>query len=101
MKALESVAAFANTKGGTLLRAFLFAAARGHVRLDADDRLDLGLLAGFIKFNRAEHVAVVGQRRRRHVALLRRVDEIFDAARAVQQAVVNEKNVSTIKKKIS
>ena len=71
-----------------LLRAFLFAAARGHISLDADDGLDLGLLAGFIKFNGAEHIAVIGERQRRHVALLRRVNEILDAARAVEQAVV-------------
>ena len=71
----------------------------GHnVRFHADDRLErreavfLGefvrLLAGLVEFDRSEHVAVVGDGQCGLLHLARALDQIADARRAVEQAVL-------------
>ncbi len=56
------------------------------VRLDADDRLDLGLLARLVEGDRAVQRAVVGQAERVEAERLGLVDHLGDAAQAVEQA---------------
>jgi hypothetical protein len=58
------------------------------VHLAADHRAHVGLLAGLVQLDRAEHVAVVGQRERALTVLLARRDQIGDPVRAVEQAVL-------------
>jgi hypothetical protein len=53
-----------------------------------DDRLDLLVLAGLEELDRAEQVAVVGQRKGRLAVRCRRLDEAADLARRREQAVV-------------
>src|SRR5262245_15852050 len=59
-----------------------------HVHLAAEDGRDALLLAGFVVLDRAEHVAVVGERDRAHAQRLRSGDEIFDPERTVEQRVL-------------
>ena len=67
----------------------LFAAAERHVRLDAEDRLDTYPLGSFVEVDRPEHVAVIGQRDRRHPLRVRGTDHIVEAIGPVQQAVLS------------
>src|SRR3989441_12722618 len=62
--------------------------ARGHVELAAQDRLDAGLLGGQVEVDGAEEVAVIGERQRRELELLRALDELLELRRAVEQAVL-------------
>jgi hypothetical protein len=63
-------------------------AGRSHVGLDADDRLDAALLGLLVELDRAEEVAVVGQRQRRHPGRLGGVQDVTDPIGAVEQAVL-------------
>src|SRR5882724_6044636 len=71
-----------------VLRAALLAAARRDVELAAHDRLHAGLLRREIEIDRAEEIAVVGQRDRREAQLLRLLDELFELGGAVEQTVL-------------
>ena len=62
--------------------------ARGDVRLDADDRLDAGILRGLVELERREGVAVVGDRDRRHALADRLLDERADAGGPVEHRVL-------------
>ena len=67
-------------------RAALGAAiARGDVDLAAEDRLDALLPRVVVEGDRREHVAVLGDGERRHAQLLRLVEQLLDAAGAVEQ----------------
>ena len=66
----------------------LEAAARGHVELAAQDRLHPRLLAGGVEVHRAEEVAVIGEREGRELQRLGALDQLLEAGRAVQQAVL-------------
>ena len=57
-------------------------------QLDAEDRLDAGLVRGVPEAHRAVQAVRVGERERVHAALLRGRDEVVDRGRAVQKAVV-------------
>jgi hypothetical protein len=72
--------------GGLARRAALVAAvARGHVDLAAQDRVDAALARRVVEHHRREHVAVFGDGQRRHAHLLRLVEQLVDAACAVEQ----------------
>ena len=62
--------------------------ARRHVDLAADDRLDPGVLASFVKVDRAIHHAVVGHPDRRHLELRRPRDHGRDATCPIEQRVL-------------
>ena len=64
------------------------AAARREIDFAADDRLDAGLAAFLVKFDRAEKIAVVAQRQRGHFQLGGARGQLRDAAGAVEQAVL-------------
>ena len=59
-----------------------------HVHLAADDRLDPGFSGLLVELDRAEDVAVVGHRHRRHPEFRRFLHEFPDAHRAIQQRVL-------------
>src|SRR5262249_7145696 len=71
-----------------VLRAPLLAAARRDVELAADDRLDAGLHRRVVEIDRAEEIAVIGQRDRRELELLGLGDELLELGGAVEQAVL-------------
>ncbi len=61
------------------------------IQFAADDRLDAGLLAFQVEFSRAEHIAVVGDRHRRHILSLGLLDQIIEADGTVQQGILGVK----------
>ena len=61
------------------------AAARRHVHLAAQDRVDAALPRMVVEDHRREHVPVFRDRHRRHLQRHRLVQHLVDAARAVQQ----------------
>jgi len=61
-------------------------AAGGDVGLDADDRLDAGLLGGGVERDDPVHAAVVGQRHCRHPLVGDALRHLADAGEAVEQA---------------
>jgi hypothetical protein len=63
-------------------------AVGGDVGLDAQDRLDPLLPALLVEGDRAEQVAVVGERHRVHAELLNARDQLGDAVPAVEQRVL-------------
>ena len=72
--------------GGLAGRAALVAAIAGRdVDLAAEDRLDAALARRVVKDDRREHVAVLGDGERRHLELLRLIEQLVDAAGAVEQ----------------
>jgi hypothetical protein len=62
--------------------------ARGHVRLAAEDRLHARGDRLLVEIDRAEHVAVIGDRHRGHAELAHPRDEILKAHRAVEERVL-------------
>ena len=64
------------------------AALRRHVQFAADDRLDPGFLGFEVELDRAEQVAVVGHRDRRHLERAGLADEAVDLIRPVEEAVL-------------
>jgi len=73
---------------GDPLGVFGKAGVGGQVDLAADDRLDAGLLALEIEFNRAEHVAVVGDGQGLHAGLLGLGNQVLNPNGAVQERVL-------------
>ena len=71
--------------GFGLRSALLEAAALRHVDLAAEDRLDAAGARVVVEDHRREHVAVLGDRERRHVELDRFVQQLVDAAGAVEE----------------
>ena len=55
------------------------------VHLAAENRLHAPLLGVVVEDDRREHVAVLGDRQRRHLEAGRLVEQLVDAARAVEQ----------------
>ena len=62
--------------------------ARRDVDLAAEDRIDPALARLVVKDHRREHVAVLGDRHRRHLQLDRLVEQLLDPARAVEQRIL-------------
>ena len=62
--------------------------ARRDVDLAAEDRVDPALARLVVEDDRREHVAVLGDRHRRHLQLDRLVEQFFDPAGAVEQRVL-------------
>ena len=60
-------------------------AARRHVDLAADDRLDSTLPRRIVECDRREHVAVLGDCHRRHLKANRLIEHLIDSACAVEQ----------------
>ena len=60
-------------------------AALRDVDLAAEDRLQPALARVVVEDDRREHVAVLGDRQRRHLQLDRFVEQLVDAAGAVEQ----------------
>jgi hypothetical protein len=60
-------------------------AARRDVNLAAENRLDAVLAGVIVEDHRREHVAVLGDRNRRHLQLRRLVEQFVDPARTVEQ----------------
>src|SRR5699024_7038672 len=71
-----------------LAGAIVTARPRGHVRLDADDRLDAGVLRGPVELVGAEEVAVIRDGHGLLALAHRLVDEPVDLRGPVQQRVV-------------
>ena len=65
--------------------ALVEAAARRDVDLAAEDRLQAAVLRVVVEDDRREHVAVLGHGERRHLQLDRFVEQLVDAAGAVEQ----------------
>ena len=70
------------------LRFLVLAAGRRDVRLDPDDRPDAVLERFVEKVEGAEHVAVVGDRHRRHAELRDALAQLRQLVRAVEQGVL-------------
>ena len=67
-------------------RAALVAAiARCDVDLAAENRIDAALPRRIVKHDGREHVAVLGDGQRRHLELLRLIEQLVDAARTIEQ----------------
>ena len=66
---------------------FIEPAALCNVDLAADDRLDAALFRCFIKVDHAVHHAVIGNGNAFLPHLLRFIEQLFNAASAVQKAV--------------
>ncbi len=73
---------------GDAVGVFLEAGAGGDVHFAAEDGLDGGLVAGFVKFDGAEEVAVVGEAQGGHGEVLGGADEVVDGGGAVEEGVV-------------
>ncbi len=73
---------------GTAGARFVEARTGCDIDLTADDRLDAGLARLEIEFDGAEHVAVVGNRQRRHAVFARPLDEIGYFYGSVEEAVL-------------
>ena len=71
--------------GFGLRPALVEAAAGGDVDLAPQDRLEAAVLGVIVEDDRREHVAVLGDRERRHLELDRFIEELVDAAGAVEQ----------------
>jgi hypothetical protein len=84
----QQVADRIEARGVALARLAFEARAGREVDLAAEDRLDAVLLGGLEELDRAEEVAVVGERDRRHAELLRALEERIDLDRAVEQRVL-------------
>lgn len=67
---------------------FFLAAGPGHVEFVAHDRVEVGLAASLVKFEGAEHVAVVGQGQAGLAKLDGLLDKVVDADGAVEQREV-------------
>ena len=59
-----------------------------HVDFAAENRVDAALARLIVKDDRREHVAVLGDGERRHLQLDRAVEQLLDAAGAVEQRVL-------------
>ncbi len=64
------------------------AIARGDIDFAAENRVDAALARLVVKDDRREHVAVLGNRERRHLQLDRAVEQLLDAAGTVEQRVL-------------
>ena len=64
------------------------AALRCHIGLNADNRFDAHLGCGLIKIDSAENIPVVGHAEGGHFAVSGFLDEIFDAAGPIEEAVL-------------
>ncbi len=64
---------------------FLESTSLRDIDFAAEDRLDAALARVIVKDHRRKHVAVLGHRERRHLQPGRFVQELVDAARAVEQ----------------
>ena len=71
---------------GVLLALLLGHAPGADVRLDADDRLDPGLLRRGVERDDPVHAAVIGERHGRHALAGHALGHLADAAQPVQQA---------------
>ena len=69
----------------TYIAAFRQPAAGRDVHLASENRLYSALLGVIVKNHRREHVPVLGDRQRRHLEPGRLIEELVDAARAVEQ----------------
>ena len=63
-------------------------AARRDVRLASDDRFDAAFRRRLVEIDRAVHVAVIGDRDRRHLRRVRLLHHVINAARPIEQAVL-------------
>ena len=63
-------------------------AARGDVRLDADDGIDAARLTLFVEFDRAVEIAMVRQRKRGHLESRGARDKLGDLREPVEERVV-------------
>ena len=69
-------------------RLLMESAARGDVRLHAEDRVDAQFLGGLVELDRPVQISMIGQRQGRHSQGLRPFEQTSDGTGAVQQAVV-------------
>ncbi len=58
------------------------------IRLKSDNRFNVCFFRGFVKFNRAVKIAVVGYRDRRHAEFFRGVHQIRNLRESVQKRIV-------------
>ncbi len=69
-------------------RCFVESGSGGHINFDADNGFDAGLGRFFIKLDRAEHGAVIGDGHRMHAELGGPLQKVVDANGPIQQAVL-------------
>ena len=75
--------------GGLARRAGPVAPVAGRdVDLAAEDRVDAALAGGVVEHHRREHVAVLGDSQRRHLQRRCLIEQLVDAAGAVEQRVL-------------
>jgi hypothetical protein len=67
---------------------FLLPPARGDIKLRADDRLDPGFFTFCVKFDGAEHTAVIGNRHGRHVEIFGFFNKILKPDGAVKEGIL-------------
>jgi hypothetical protein len=77
------------TRLGCRRRFLVAAVSRRDVRLDAEDRADALLQGLVVEGEGPEHVAVVGDRDRRHLELLDATTHLPDPVRAVEKGVLS------------
>jgi hypothetical protein len=58
------------------------------VHLAAQDRLDAALLGVVVEDHRREHVPVLGDRQRGHFETRRLIEQLVNAARAIEQGIL-------------
>lgn len=69
-------------------RSFVEAGAVRDICFHADDRFDLVFFAQFVKFDRAVHVAMVGESHRRHAEFFRRRHHILELLKPIEETIV-------------
>ena len=69
-------------------RLLVMAAPRRDICFDSDDRLDPGFGRLLVEFDRAEHVAMVGDRQRGHFEIFGELDDRIKSAGAIQQRIL-------------
>ncbi len=76
--------------GGIALRRFaaIVAASLGDVHFAADDRLDAARLGCVVERFRRKEIAVIGDSHGRHFPARGFIDDLFEIARSIQQAVI-------------
>ncbi len=76
--------------GGIALRRFaaIVPASLGDIHFAADDRFHAARLGRVVERFRRKQIAVIGDGDRRHLPARRFIDNLFEVARSIQQAVI-------------
>ena len=72
----------------SITRLFFKTAPWSHINFATDDRLDAMLDSRLVKFDRTEHISVIGQRESRHPILFGQVASLIKPNGSVQQTIL-------------